>query len=164
MIALQELRPTQRRWRDLSNRRLFLGLVAAPVLPIMLGLIFVFRSGPTENALDMARTILSAAIAWSLVLGWAYLLIVSRWRGRVGRVECLVLGIVAAATLPFATISLLGHDFFGISSSDEPDATGIAAILAILLTPFGLLGGWCLWRLGVRPAVTTVDDMAPVFD
>jgi hypothetical protein len=30
--------------------------------------------------------------------------------------------------------------------------------------PFGLLGGWIFWRLGVRPAIITVGDVSPVFD
>jgi len=164
MIGLRDLKPTQRRWRDLSKRRLALILAAAPLLPIMLGSILVFAFlGASQASLDLVGTTLAAAIAWSLLLGWAYLLIVSRWRGQLGRIECFILGIAAAASLPIVAVSLLGGNTFDVDP-ESSDGTGIAVILAILLTPFGLLGGWCLWRWGVRPAVTTVEDVAPVFD
>jgi hypothetical protein len=163
-----ELRPTQRRWRDLSKRRLLFSLAAAPVAPVVAGflLIAVVIGVPNDGA-DFAGSILGVAIVWSLVLGAAYLLCISRWRGLVGRIECLMLGIIAAATLPVLGILLLGSDpsFRDPFTSDlSSDAGGIAIILAIMLTPFGVLGGWVFWRLGVRPVATTTVDVAPVFD
>jgi hypothetical protein len=162
--AVVDLPPTQRRWRDLSKLRLFLSLAAAPLLPTMLGLLLVFTVlGHGEDAFQAAGTILGAAIAWSLVAGVLYLLIVVRWRDVLGRMECLMLGIATATTLPFAAVVLLGQDTFSLDP-DSSDSTAIAAILAIMIAPFGLLGGWVFWRLGVRPSVTTVGDVAPLFD
>ena len=37
-------------------------------------------------------------------------------------------------------------------------------ILGLFLIPFGALGGWVFWRVGVYPARPRTIDVAPVFD
>jgi hypothetical protein len=149
-----DLPPTQRRWRDLSKRRLFLDLTVVPIPSVIIGIVMIILIdglGPVSQALTVSAGI----------------------RGVLSRAECLILGAAAAVTLPSVAESLsilvdwitIGGDF----ASEEPwgsDAStrilGIA--LSIGLVPFGLLGGWLFWRLAVRPTVTTVGDVAPLFD
>ncbi len=172
-----QLRPTQRRWRDLTKRRLSLGLVAAPVPSVAIGILLIFMvDSGTSSATNVAAgigVIFAAAISWSLLVGWVYLLIVVRWRGLLSRTECLLLGILAACALPGVAESVstlvdaltIGFDTAATEPWDIGPATlYIGIILSIALAPFGLLGGWIFWRLGVRPTVTTVGDVAPVFD
>ncbi|HVY97974.1 MAG TPA: hypothetical protein VHA35_00635 [Dongiaceae bacterium] len=176
-----ELRPTQRRWRDLGKRRLSLGLAVAPVAPVLIGLLLLLLLGGPFllNAAAMAAgAIFAAAIGWALIAGWAYLLLIPRSRGVLGRIECLLLGVLAASSLPVA-VDLLANAVDWLSagpdsaaSADDfvdlldegPSDLAITLVLAIILSPFGLLGGWIFWRVGVRPTVTTVGDLAPVFD
>jgi hypothetical protein len=172
-----DLRATQRRWGDLRKRRLLLGLAAAPVPSVAVGMVLVLiMSG--EFVLRMLAeatiAILLAAVIWSLVVGWAYLLVVARWRGVIGRIECLLLGVAAAFVLPpLAELLSIVIDWITASPDmhipgDPWDTAGFISaffvFLSIALMPFGLLGGWIFWRVGVRPAVTTVGDVAPVFD
>jgi hypothetical protein len=172
-----DLRPTQRRWKDLRKRRLSLGLMVAPIPSVAIGVMLMILADWGANAAGKVAVgvavILLAAAGWSLLVGWIYLVIVARRRGLLSRAECLVLGIAAAVILPSVaeTVSLvidavtIGADF----AADEPwgsDASTrfFGAILSVALAPFGLLGGWIFWRVGVRPTVTTDGDVAPVFD
>jgi hypothetical protein len=171
-------RPTQRRWGDMGKRRLSLGLAVAPVPSVAIGilLMIVVAEGiatPRYMAIG-GVTILLAAMVWSSLVGWVYLLLVSRRRGVLSRIECLLLGIAAAFVLPpVAELLSIVIDWITANPDtgvpgDPWDAAGFFDIffigLAIALMPFGLLGGWIFWRVGVRPAVTTVGDVAPVFD
>src|ERR1700744_5740070 len=108
-----ELHSTQRRWRALSKLRVFLSLAASPLLPVCLGLLAIFRvNGGPPGAYDTAATALGSSSLWSLLIGSAYLFVIGRWRRVVGRIECFLLGIGTASSLPFAVIFLLGHDEF----------------------------------------------------
>jgi hypothetical protein len=49
-----------------------------------------------------------------------------------------------------------GWDDFG-----GPSDLFFATIVAVILIPFGALGGWVLWRAGVRPAQPKPIDVAP---
>src|SRR5581483_6347544 len=169
-----ELRPTQRRWRDLHKGRLLLSLAAAPVPAILLGILLILLiDGPGSEAIPVSAVILASAIAWSLLVGWTYLLIVSRWRGVLSRAECFILGVAAAVVLPSLAESVsilvdafpMGNDY-AIREQWGSDAGTrfFGAILSAALAPFGLLGGWIFWRFGVRPAITTIGDVSPVFD
>lgn len=171
-----ELRPTQRRWRDLSKWRLLLSLVAAPIPSATLGVLLIVLfdgASPRKEALIGVAAIVGAASLWSLVVGTVYLFVVSRWRSVLSRAECLILGVAAAVILPSVveTVSIvvdaftMGRDYaiserWGIDS----ETRFFGAILSVALAPFGLSGGWILWQLGVRPAITTIGDVSPVFD
>ena len=161
-LHVSDLRPTQRRWRDLGKRRMFLSLAGAPVPPVLLGVLIIFAFvGASEPSRRTGSGILLAAIAWSLIAGSAYLQIVSRWRGTISRAECIILGVITAATLP--TVAFLASPFFDWTG-ENISGRGVGIFLGIILVPFGLLGGWIFWRLGVRPAVATIGDLVPVFD
>ncbi len=183
--------PHRRRWGDISKGRLILGLVAAPILPILLGssLVWLLYSSdpfaddgafisPSERFTNVARigAILEAAAgSWSLVAGLAALRLRSWRSGLIGRIDCFLLGILLAFSFPlvfwldsFVVDAILvrwgspvPYFHFGELSMD---GLGIAALVGLPLTPFGLLGGWIFWRLVVRPAVAHVLDVTGVFE
>jgi hypothetical protein len=167
--------PNRRRWRDLSKQRLLLGLALSPVGPWIVGVALIVMLGGGSSGLFDALIVgsLAAAVIWSLIGGSAYLFLIGRWRGAVRRAECFLLGIVLAATLPFTAVyARQAADWISGSASPladdwvfaSPSDFDFAVVVAILLVPFGAVGGWVLWRVGVRPAQPKLEDAAPVFD
>ena len=164
-----ELKPTQRRWIDLKWTRLFISLAAAPVLPALfvLLLVFPFNFSAIARASGGAGVIIS--ILWSLFTGAIYLAVVTRRRGILSRAECLLLGVVAAITLPAAIVpcSIFVHSvrddgLAGLVISDWPERVFEAMVaFGLPAIPLGLFSGWVVWQFGVRPAV---PDPAPVFE
>jgi hypothetical protein len=168
--------PGQRPWRDLSKWRLFFGLAFAPVPPILLGamILLVMGAGMIFSPLGW---ILAAAETWSMLIGTIFL-IVARVRGGVRRAHCFLLGAFLAFTLPLAvyTASNAVDRVFGTTPSAEdmddglnwsfhgPSDSTLISLLGLVLVPFGTLGGWVFWRVGVYPARPKVIDVAPVFD
>jgi hypothetical protein len=166
--------PGQRHWRDLSKRRLLLGLALAPVPPIALGalILLLFGAGIFFTAL---WPVLAAAEIWSMIGGMLFLL-ATRSRGILRRAHCLLLGAFLAFSLP-AAVMLASKTIDAFTSSPQPeefddeefafhgpsDGT-LVFILGLTLVPFGGLGGWVFWRVGVHPARPKVIDVAPVFD
>jgi hypothetical protein len=180
-IAAQH-RPHQRHWRDLSKRRLLLGLALAPVPPIALGALLALLLGGglffgTRSVFGALGVILAAAEIWSLPIGTLFL-VIARLRGGVRRAHCFLLGAFLACSLPLAasTASNAVDWAFGMASqsatSDDdfegdfhgPSDSTFVVILGLVLIPFGTLGGWVFWRIGVYPARPKVIDVAPVFD
>lgn len=167
-------RPSERAWRDLSKWRLLLGLVLAPAPPIALGalVLVLFGAGIFFTAL---WPVLAAAEIWSMLGGMLFLL-ASRWRGIVRRAHCLLLGAFLAFSLPAAVLlTSKAIDAFTTSPQAEdfeeeefafhgPSDGTLVFILGLTLVPFGGLGGWVFWRVGVHPARPKVIDVAPVFD
>jgi hypothetical protein len=166
--------PGQRHWRDLSKLRLFFGLAFAPVPPIALGALILMM---LEDGLIFAAfgVILAIAETWSLPIGMLFL-VLSRRRGIVRRAHCLLLGAFLAASLPGATL-LTSRAIDGLTSAPQsqefdeedfafngPADSTLVVILGLVLIPFGTLGGWVFWRVGVYPARPRVIDVAPVFD
>ncbi len=162
-----------RLWRDLSKWKLWLALVAAPLPPLILGeLLLTVLFGAGE--LGMMAGILAAAEIWSMLLGMIYL-VLARRRGYVRRLDCLLLGVVLAASLPAAALAIstaadwisgtpdIDAGFAG-DSYHGPSDGGLALLLGVLLVPFGMLGGWVFWRVGVRPAPMRTVDIATIFD
>jgi uncharacterized membrane protein len=158
----------QRRWPDLRGGRLCLGLVLGPVATAAIVVaIGSFDEDTAEREILLGGAgIVIVGIAWSLIAGWIYLLAVTRWRGRITRAECLLLGIAISIFLPIAFLLLV----YGVSGSDGiagmfSGLDGPEGLIAIvLLTLTGWLGGWLFWRVGVRPAPAPAPDLAPVFD
>ena len=151
-----------RRWEDLAAWRLFLGLVLGPVLLAALLAIFGLldpRARADHFVLGVIGVLLFGVI-WMLVAGWSYLLTVVRWRRRIARVECMVLGV---ALNEFLSITLVASGV--MHRSGGLTQRGVAAVVAaaIVMVPIGLLAGWLFWRFGVRPAAAPVADAA-VFD
>lgn len=162
-----------RLWRDLSKWKLWLALVVAPLPPVVLGellLTLMFGAG----GLGMMAGILAAAEIWSMLLGVIYL-VLARRRGFVRRIDCLLLGVFLAFSLPAAAMAtdVAIDRVFGMPEADPgfigdsyhgPSDSAFAFILGVLLVPFGMLGGWVFWRIGVRPAPMRTIDVATVFD
>jgi hypothetical protein len=169
-----EQRPGQRAWRDVSKRRLLFGLLLAPVPPIALGalILLLFGAGVFFTTL---WPVLAAAEIWSMLGGTVFLL-ASRWRGGVRRAHCLLLGAFLAFSLPAATM-LASRTIDAFTTTPQPedfdgddlafhgpaDSTFVF-LMGLILIPFGTLGGWVFWRVGVYPARPRVIDVAPVFD
>ena len=161
------LAPDQRRWQDLQGWRLCLGFVLGPVAcAVLTFLIEMLDSGVTANdIIAMMIGLIFFGVIWQMVGGWAYLLLVVRTRGKIGRSECLLLGIALMLLLP-AVLSLL------IFADPSPEAAEVAADFTppwILLSfgvflIFGLISGGLLWWVGVRPAKTPVAASASVFE
>jgi len=174
-VAAQQ-RPGQRAWRDLSKRRLLFGLAFAPVPPIALGafILLILGAGLLFTSL---WPVLSAAEIWSMLVGTLFLLFARR-RGFVRRAHCLLLGAFLAFSLPAASLATskaidwmtsttpvqadeefeFEHDFLGVS-----DGT-LVFVVGVFLIPFGTLGGWVFWRIGVYPARPKLVHVATVFD
>jgi hypothetical protein len=168
----------RRLWRDLSKKRLLIGLALSPLGPWIIGVVLIAALGGEVGFGILGVLIvgaLAAAMVWSLIGGGAYVFLISRWRGAVRRAECFLLGIVLAASLPFAAeYAGRGVDWItGTAAEAEPPGDDMfeaptdlafAVVASILLVPFGALGGWVFWRVGVRPAQPKLADVAPVFD
>ena len=166
--------PHQRAWTDLKVRRLGLGLVLAPLIPF--AAMTLIGEAITQGLLlnDVGKIVLvlaSVTLAWSLIAGATYLLTVVRWRRRTGRAECLLLGTGSAATLPTAVATGIAvmPEWLNRQLDIGPVGPFVAMIpdclvIGLFLSPFGLLGGWILWRIGVRPAPLPVPDVTAVFD
>ncbi len=162
-----------RLWRDLSKWKLWLALVVAPLPPVILGellLTLFFGAG----GLGMMAGILAAAETWAMLLGMIYL-VLARRRGFVRRLDCLLLGVLLAFSLPAVAmgtdiavdriqgVPAVDSGFTGDSYHGPSDGP-LALLLGVLLVPFGMLGGWVFWRVGVRPAPIRTVDVAAVFD
>jgi hypothetical protein len=166
-------RPGQRAWRDLSKRWLLFALVLAPVPPIALGAMILLLFGASIFFTSL-WPVLAAAEIWSMIGGTIFLLL-SRWRGGVRRAHCLLLGAFLAFSLPAAAM-LTSRTIDRIYSAPAPEDADIdfsfhgpsdgtlVFLLGLFLIPFGTLGGWVFWRVGVYPARPRVIDVAPVFD
>lgn len=168
-------RPNQRHWRDLSKWRLLFGLAFAPLLPIALGAMILLVLGQGLSFLPLGG-VLAAAETWSMLIGTVFL-IVTRFRGVVRRSHCLLLGAFLAFSLPSAAYlasKTVDWAFSTLAPADPDDAVDesfhgpsdgtFVVVLGLILIPFGTLGGWVFWRVGVYPARPKVIDVAPVFD
>jgi hypothetical protein len=166
--------PHQRSWADLKIWRLGLGLVLAPLVPY--AAMAVVGQYVSNGILfdDLWRAVLvlaGIAVAWSLIAGPAYLLTVVRGRRRTGRTECLLLGTGIAASLPTAAIASVAlmpewlYRKLDLGPLDPlSQLVSICLVVGLILAPFGLIGGWILWRVAVRPAPLPVPDVTAVFD
>jgi hypothetical protein len=176
-VIAEQQRPGVRAWRDLSKWRLLFGLALAPVPPIAVGVLILLM---IEDGLIFTSfgVILATAETWSLPIGTLFL-VLSRWRGIVRRAHCLLLGaflafsLPAAATLTSATIDRISNttpapepdeDFDFDEGFHGPSDAGLVVLLGLFLIPFGTLGGWVFWRVGVYPARPKLAPIATVFD
>ena len=160
------LTPQHRRWRDLSAGRLSLGLCLAPLSVPITFVLFNATEGETfEDMLIPGVAILVFVVGWALMFGWVYLLAVVKPRGRIARIECLLLGIAMNDLLPIvlALASILAEPD-GAAALASPEVGGALLGGVLVLSLLGLLGGWLFWRLGVRPAPVPAPDVMAVFD
>jgi hypothetical protein len=168
------LTPRHRRWRDLHAGRLLLGLAIAPlIVTILLCLAWVIDGEmASEEIIAATIGILIFATAYWQVGGWGYLLVVTRTRRRIARIECVILGVALVDLVPPLLLVLLftidgKQGAAAIFGGHEPSALIVSAAVAIatiLFAPIGLLNGWLFWRVGVRPAPMPHPDVSAVFD
>jgi hypothetical protein len=163
------LRPSQRRRSDLGLLRISFALAVAPLGPIALVGVPVAAILGTF-ALIVAGIIAIAATIWSLLFGLLYLNTVARVRGVVGRAECILLGACTAFLLPAATLAAgyawdALHDAF-LFSPWTRWGNGLSTVVVFggVFLPFGALGGWIFWGIGVKPAAVPTTDFAAVFE
>ena len=159
--------PDQRRWQDLQGWRLCLGFVLGPIACAVLTFcIEVFDSGVTDEGLKgLMIGLIFFGVIWQMLGGWAYLLLVARTRGKIGRNECLLLGIALMVLLPAPLVLLIVTDPSANAASalDGFTPPWILISLGVFLI-FGLVSGWLLWWVGVRPSQASVAASASVFE
>jgi len=128
--------------------------------------ILILAGEETSGEIALAAAgILVFGMTWSLLGGWTYLLAVVRSRGKIGRGECLVLGIGLMDMLPLALLALVGA-LSGRQAMEEmygSPGSSVIATTALMLSVIGLLAGWLFWRVGVRPAPVPEPDVSAVF-
>jgi len=156
-------------WRasvDLSWRRLVIAAVVAPLPALYIGFAAFFLSFSDKNIGRVARILFPEALIYiwgfGVVFALIYFSVVSRLRGRVGFLECLVAGAVAAFLLAESfflavEINLMGPLptmilFPGFFIFGGKHLLQAGALLGIILAPAGALSGWIFWRIGVAPA------------
>jgi hypothetical protein len=163
------LTPRHRRWRDLHAGRLTLGLCLGPIaMTLLMALIWIADGSMTTGEMIRAGiAIMVFVFAWCLVGGWGYLLVVVRRRRRIGRLECLMLGVITAGLFPLALASLIFsmEGWEGVAPGlDASFAAIVLTTIEALFAVAGLLSGWLFWRFGVRPAPLPHPDVSAVFD
>jgi hypothetical protein len=174
----------RRRWRDLSAVRITIALLVGSILSLALligivDLIVIALLPNRDWSFGEADWRLSALIVvYSMLAGWAYLLLIPRRRGIISRVECLLLGAVMPLlgppllALPWIIISSPPHAKIDIVIENslytmrmQPGLTAAYWVaLSLFFLPLGLFCGWLLWRIGVKPATARLTDAATVFE
>jgi hypothetical protein len=159
-----------RRWQDLRFSRLLVGLMLAPVVPILLSapVFFYFMQtadDPFPFEWQVAFTVAYVVVAemWSIITGLLWLYTVTRWRGRLGRLGSLILGAVCSFLFPVLMTfggALYETDNLGRWMNEAAFMTVMVGLMAV---PAGLLGGWVFWRIGVRPEAPPPQELAPIF-
>jgi hypothetical protein len=161
--------PLRRSWRDLDFRRLTLGLAAAPIPSIPIGYVVVSSARGMHLVVpDLASELLSLAFValsaeiWTLSFGAIYLVTSPRRSGAITRANCLFLGGLGAVIYPpmVAGLTVAFTDTMVLAILALP----IAILAGLSILPFGVLGGWIFWRIGVRPAKSWPHGIEHVFE
>nr|WP_298682822.1 hypothetical protein [uncultured Dongia sp.] len=156
-----------RDWASLRWRRLIAASVLAPLPALYIGFAAFVLSYSDRNVYAVLRYVKeTSAYVWafSLLFTFIYLNAVARFRGRVGMVECIAMGTVAAFLLALGffistdVLELFGQlpymvFFPGVVLRTMHDWHLGAAILGSILAPAGALSGWIFWRIGIAPAI-----------
>jgi len=156
---------TWRSWSDFNFGWLALGLIAGPLVPfgllawpaLFVGWLFAV----------IACAIGIALAAWSLLTGLAYITLVSRLRGGIGRRESVLLGMGSASSVSiaaYATMWLVGAQSEPLQVADTEVSALEFLTVAILFLPLGALAGWIFWRIGVKPEMASPEEVTRVFD
>jgi hypothetical protein len=119
---------------------------------------------PFEWLLSTAAIYAIIVETWAITTGLFWLYTVARWRGRLGRLQCMILGAVCSFLLPvlgaFAVVLIFkadGLDDWMRQFAPEALTRGVMAL------PAGLFGGWIFWRISVRSAPPPPEELAPIF-
>jgi hypothetical protein len=174
----------RRRWRDVSALRVTIALLVAPILSLalLMGIaeliVIGFFPGENWNFVISDFELCAMMVAYWMLAGWGYLVLIPRWRGFVSRVECLLSG--AALTLIAPPLLALPWEIISSAPGAKADLVIENALYALrtqpgwaaaywlgfslVFLPFGVFSGWLLWRIGVRPATARLSDAATVFE
>jgi len=133
--------------RDVSARRIILGLIVAPIAPALLALPLVGYPWPdflSGDAWFVWITATLLALPWSWSFGGWYLL--RKWRnsGMIERFDCLAIGGGLAFGLPTIHMLLwLGGEWLISGQADwlGPFMILLTPVAGIFVVPFGLFGG-----------------------
>jgi hypothetical protein len=164
-----------RAWKNLSWWRLFLAAVVAPLPALYIGFAAVGLAFSDRNLVSVYRlSVDTVPFVWGFALGFPllYLNLISRWRGRVSGIECIVMGSAAAlllalmffiASVEFRLLGPLPYMFFfpGVVMAARDGWFWGGATLGAILAPAGALSGWIFWRLGIAPA--PIEDKVELF-
>jgi hypothetical protein len=152
-------------WRccnDVNFSWVALGLVAGPLVPFgILASPALFLGWPFLFAVCAIGV---ALVTWSLLTGFAYLSVISRVRGGIGRRESILLGVGSASLTPiaaYAACGALGDATESLRIVGADLSFSLAMTLALLFLPLGVLAGWIFWNIGVKPEM---DHVKGVFD
>jgi hypothetical protein len=106
--------------------------------------------------------------AFGFVSALLYVNLVSRFRGSVNVIECIVMGAVVSFLLAgsyFAAVELeqiapLPYMVFfpGIVLAVRDNWLLGTGILGAVLAPAGALSGWIFWRIGIAPALPKAPE------
>ena len=163
-VGVSERMATWRRWSDLSLGRVARGALLAPV--------------PATYVVVWNRAavwFLLTLLLWSFWLTLGYVLGAARWRQKITRIECILLGLLIGWTWQFASDSArnllpgawlhmlrirpVPHPFaFIMRIASDP----MVPVVEALFLAIGLFTGWLFWRLAIRPAPQPFD--VTVFD
>jgi hypothetical protein len=171
IVVEESLLPSQRRWQDLRAWRLSLGLSFGPIILSghFLALALV-KTEATDNDYNWVLGVLIVGLPWVLIGGWSYLLAVARHRRRIGRRECLLLGLGLIILIP-PVLLIFAFIIGGLNETgnflEELERRPSHAITALLSAEAvcalaGLLSGWLFWRFGVRPARQPAEAPPPI--
>jgi hypothetical protein len=144
--------------------------VVAPIFPLAVcyGLIMLTGRATSFGDILAFAKLTGCATVWSLALGSSYLAVSPRRSGTITRSQCLYLGGVAGMLFPAAFLIF----FSAVTAMLDPGAMSeyfleglmINLVVGVFFSPFGILGGWLLWRISVRPAKPTLDAVEQVFE
>lgn len=155
-----------RAWPAVNKARVVLGLGAAPTVPCVA---FWFWIGFSHDFAEIRNLIASSitstglAMCYFIGVGSAFMLWLGRTYGVVARFNCLALGASLTFSMPPLNVVI------DLISGPRPDNTGSllamlsAVTLGLVLVPFGIFGGWMLWRIAIRPASVPLKEMAEIF-
>lgn len=164
-----------RPWQCLSWRRLIVAAAVSPLPSLYIGFAAVALAYTDRNLVAVYQfSVDTIPFVWcfALIFQLLYLNLISRLRRRVGAIECVVMGGVAAFLLALAFFAtsvafrLLGpmpYMFFfpGIVMKHFYAWIAGGSILGAILAPAGALSGWIFWRIGIAPA--PLEDTIEVF-
>jgi hypothetical protein len=155
----------QRSWGDVNKARVVFCLAAAGILPTALFWLWIGLE-PDDFAAPIVTGIVFSAFAmtWFVGAGSLFLFWLGQTHGVVERFNCLALCATLSFFMPLVVLLVA----VGLS----PSQTGADFIMwvifgagfgGLVVSPLGLIGGWILWRIAIRPAARPLKEIAEVF-
>jgi hypothetical protein len=158
--------PCERLWSSVSRRRLVPMLsLLAPLPGVMLIVTAInMTPGPARPIPFSPMIVLTCALSLLIAIlgGFLLLHVMSAGSDRVSRAGCLLAGGGTAFLTPVAVllvgstlarqVPVLGDIAGDLLSAAPSRNCAFLALSGVLMLPFGLPGGWLIWRLAIAPA------------